>query len=95
MQPLFVSLLIGFAICMVASVLVWLLQLQRYIERHGEPTASVTFNGAIWRDYQTARQIADRIGHKPGSLIWFERLSVTAIAFFIAGVLALVIESLK
>ena len=95
MQILFFSFLIGFGVLMIASVLVWALRIQRYIELHGESSASIIFNGAIWRDYRTARRIADKVGRKPEFLIWFERLSVTAVAFFIAGVLALLIGSLR
>ena len=80
---------------MVASILVWAFQMQRFVESHGERSASVIFTGAILRDYQTARRIADRIGRKPRFLILFERLFITAIVFFIAGVLALLIESLR
>jgi len=95
MQMLVVSLLIGFGVFWVASLLVWAIYIQRYIELHGEPSASVLFNGAILRDYRTARRIADRVGHKPGFLIWFETFSVTAIALFIAGTLAMLIGSLR
>jgi len=79
---------------MFASAFVWALRIQRYIERHGEPSAGVLFNGAIWRDYRAACRIADRIGSKPGFLIWFERLSLTALAFFTAAVLTLLIWNL-
>jgi hypothetical protein len=95
MQILFVSFSIGFGVFMLASVLVWALRIQRYIQSHGEPSASVIFNGAIWRDYRAARRIADRIGSKPRFLIWFERLSLTAAAFFIGGVLAVLIGTFK
>ena len=95
MQILFFSLLIGFGAFMIASVLVWAFRMQRFIELHAERSASVIFTGAILRDYQTARRISDRIGRKPGFLILFERLFITAISFFIAGVLALLIESVR
>jgi hypothetical protein len=95
MQILFFSLLIGFVVFLVAAMLVWAFRIPRYIESHGERSASVIFNGAMWRDYRTARQIADRTGRKPGFLIWFERLSITAMAFFIAGVLTALIGSLR
>jgi hypothetical protein len=94
MQILFTSFLIGFGVFMFASAFVWALRIQRYIERHGEPSAGVLFNGAIWRDYRAACRIADRIGSKPGFLIWFERLSLTALAFFTAAVLTLLIWNL-
>jgi len=95
MQILLVSFLIGFGAFMLASVLVWAFRIQRFVESHGERSASVIFTGAMLRDYQTARRIADRIGRKPGFLILFERLFVAAIAFFISGVLVLLIESLR
>ena len=95
MQILFISLLIGFGVFIVASMLVWAFRMPRYIESHGERSASVIFTGAMLRDYQTARRIADKAGHKPGFLILFERLFITAIAFFIAGVLALLVGSLR
>ena len=95
MQILLFSLLIGFGVFMLASVLVWAFRMQRFIEFHGEHSASVIFTGAMLRDYQTASRIADRIGRKPGFLILFERLFVTAIAFFIAGILVLLVESLR
>jgi hypothetical protein len=95
MQILLVSFSIGFGVFMVASVLAWALRTRRYIESHGEPSASIILNGAIWRDYRAARRIADRIGSKPGFLIWSERLSFTAVAFFIAGVLAVLIGTFK
>ena len=94
MNILLLILLAGFGVFMVASVLVWGFRFQRYIELHGERSASVIFTGAMLRDYQTARRIADRIGRKPGFLILFEQLFVAAIAFFIAGVLVLLVESL-
>ena len=72
MQLLFFSLLIGFGVCMLASALVWAFRIQSYIELHGERSASIIFNGAMWWDYRTARQIARRLGQKPGFLIWFE-----------------------
>jgi len=95
MQILFVSFSIGFGVFMLASVLVWALRIQPYIESHGEPSAGVILNGAIWRDYRAARWIADRIGSKPRFLTWFEQLSLTAVAFFIAGVLAVLIGTFK
>jgi hypothetical protein len=95
MNILLLILLAGFGVFMIASLLVWAFRMQRFVESHGERSASVIFTGAMLRDYQTARRIADRIGRKPGFLILFERLFITAIAFFIAGVLALLIGSLK
>ena len=80
---------------MLASVLVWAFRVQRFVESHGERSASVIFTGAMLRDYQTARRIADKAGRKPGFLILFERLFVTAAAFFIAGILVMLIESLR
>jgi hypothetical protein len=97
MQILFFSLLIGFGVFMLASVLVWAFRMPRYIESHRERSANVIFRlgSPILRDYLTARRIADRAGHKPGFLVLFERLFVTSIAFFIAGLVALVIGSLR
>jgi hypothetical protein len=97
MQILFVSLAVGFGVFMFAAVFVWALRMPRYIESHGERAANVVLRigNPMLRDYLTARRIADRAGRKPGFLILFERLFVTAIAFFIAGVLALLIESLR
>jgi len=82
---------------MLASVLVWAFRMPRYIESHGERSANVIFRlgSPILRDYLTARRIADRDGRKPVFLILFERLFVTAIAFFIAGVLVALIGSLR
>ncbi len=94
MNMLLFILLAGFGVFIVASVLVWGFRFQSYIELHGERSASVIFTGAILRDYKTARRISGKIGRKPGFLILFERLFITAIAFFIAGVLVLLIESL-
>ena len=39
------------------------------------------------------RPRAGKSGHKPRFLILFERLFVTAVAFFIAGILVLLIQS--
>ena len=95
MQILFISLAIGFGAFALAALLVWAFRVQRFVESHGERSASVIFTGAMLRDYQTARRIADKAGHKPGFLILFEWLFVTAAAFFIAGILVMLIQSLR
>jgi hypothetical protein len=95
MQILFISFAGGFAVFMLSSVFVWAFRIQRFVESHGEHSASVIFTGAMLRDYQAARRIADASGRKPGFLILFERLLVTATAFFIAGVLVALIGSLR
>jgi len=76
---------------MFASVLVSASCIQPYIETHGEHTAFAFWQMALWRDYLTARKIAKRLGSKPRFLIWFEILSVTALALFIAGVVTALI----
>jgi hypothetical protein len=95
MQILFFSLAIGFGVFMLTSVVVWLFRIQRYIALHGERSACVAFNGAIWRDYRTARRIADKAGGKPAFLILFERTALMALSFFIGCVLTLLIEGLR
>jgi hypothetical protein len=95
MHMLFFSLAIGFGVFMLTSVVVWVFRIQRYIELHGGRSASVVFNGAIWRDYLTARRIADKAGHKPSFLVLFQTTAVMAAAFFVAGVLTLLIEGLR
>jgi hypothetical protein len=95
MQTLFVSLSFGFGIFGFAATLVWAFRIQHYVELHGEHSACVVFNSAMLRDYRTARRIADRIGRKPGFLIWFERLSITALVFFISGVFVLLIWNFR
>jgi hypothetical protein len=87
--------LAGFGIFGFAAAFVWSLRIQRYIESHGGHSACVFFNGAMLRDYRTARRIARRLGRKPRFLIWFEGLAITAMAFFIAVVLVVAIGGLK
>ena len=95
MQILGISLMIGFGVCTFASLAVWAFRIQRYVDFHGERGACVFFNSAPLRDYQTACRIAERTGRKPKFLIWFKRFYVTAMAFFIAEILALLIKNLK
>jgi len=80
---------------MFAAAFVWALRIQRYIQSHGGHSACSVFNGAIWRDYRTARQISKRVGRKPAFLIWFEALAIAALLFFILGGFALLIEGFK
>jgi hypothetical protein len=87
MQILFTSFLIGFGVFLLAATLVSVFYIQPYIQSHGERSACAMWQIALWRDYQTACRIAKLHGKKPGFLIWFERLSVIALALFIAGVL--------
>ena len=94
MEILLVICLIGFGVFTLSSLLVWAFRVQHFVETHGERSTGVIFTGAMLRDYQAARRIADKAGHKPRFLILFERLFVTAAAFFIAGILVLLIQSL-
>jgi hypothetical protein len=95
MDTLLVSLFVCGGVFGLAASFVWALRIQRYIESHGERSACVLWNGAGLRDYKTARQIAKRLGRKPRFLIWFEGLTITALAFVIAGIFAMLIASLK
>jgi hypothetical protein len=95
MHILFYSFMTGFGVFMFTSVVVWLFRIQRYIALHGERSACVAFNGAIWRDYRKARRIADKAGHKPAFLVLFERTALMAVSFFIAAVLTFLIEGLR
>jgi len=95
MLILLVICLIGFGVFTLSSLLVWAFRVQHFVESHGERSASVIFTRAMLRDYQAARRIAEKSGHKPRVLILFERLFVTATAFFVAGILVLLIESLR
>ena len=95
METLFVSFFLGFGVFGFAATLVWAFRIQRYVELHGEHSACIFFNTAMLRDYRTARRIADRIGRKPRFLIWFERLSITGLVFFVSGVFVLLIWSLR
>jgi hypothetical protein len=93
MQLLIYICVAGFLVSGMASLFVWAVWMQRFVEAHGERTAFVLYNIAPLRDYRTARRISDRIGRKPRFLIWYERLQITAVSFFIAGIVTLLIGS--
>lgn len=78
----------------IAACFVWVLRMQRYVEMHGEKTCFVLYSGAGLRDYRTARRIAERTGHKPRFLAWYERTQIAAISFFIIGIVTLLIWQL-
>ncbi len=79
----------------IAAGFIWALRIQRYVERHGEKTAFFLYSGAGLRDYRTARRIAERAGHKPRFLAWFERLQIAAISFFIIGIVTAALRELN
>jgi hypothetical protein len=79
----------------IAACFVWALRMQRYVERHGEKTAFLLYSGAGLRDYRTARRIAERTGHKPRFLAWYERLQIAAISFFIIGIVTAALGELN
>jgi hypothetical protein len=50
MRILLVICLIGFEVCPLSSLLVWVFRVQHFVESHGERSASVIFTGAMLRD---------------------------------------------
>ena len=86
MEILFYICIAGFLVFGMAAFFVWAIWVHRYVEAHGERTAFFLYSLASLLDYRTARRISERTGRKPRFLVWYERLQITAIAFFIVGV---------
>ena len=95
MEILFYICIAGFLIFGMAAFFVWAIWIHRYVEAHGERPAFFLYNMASLLDYRTARGIAERTGRKPQFLVWYRRLQITAVAFFIVGVGALLIWQLR
>jgi hypothetical protein len=85
----------GFLVFGMAAFIMWAIWIHRYVAAHGERTAFFLYNMAPLLDYRTARRISERTGRKLQFLVWYERLQIGAIAFFIAGVGTLLIWQLR
>ena len=76
----------GLAVALsAAATVIWAVWISRYVELHGERTASFLFTFAAVRDYRAAHDIARRLGQRPWFVTWFGRLMVAAILLFLAA----------
>jgi hypothetical protein len=95
MEILFYICIVGFLVFGMAAFFVWAIWIHRYVEAHGERSAFSLYNVASVLDYRTARRISERTGRKPRFLVWYARLQIAAVTFFILGVGTLLIWELR
>jgi hypothetical protein len=95
MQISFYICLGGFLIFTIAALFVWAIRVHPFIKARGEKSAFFFYNMASLFDYRKARRVSLRIGRKPQFLIWYERLQITAILFFISGIVTLLVSEFR
>ena len=91
MTKLFFVCLIGFVSFWFAAILIWIIQIRPYLERHNQKTEFLLFQSALLKDYRIAAGIGRMEGAKPWFLKAFQILAVTGVLFLLCGLLATIL----
>ncbi|HEX3855789.1 MAG TPA: hypothetical protein VHY30_00660 [Verrucomicrobiae bacterium] len=88
MGTLFFICIIGFGIFWFGAIIIWILKIRPYLERHSQKTGFLLFQSSLLKDHHLALEIARKQGSKPWFLKTFSVFAIVGIVFFLCGLVA-------
>ena len=94
-STLFFICIIGFGIFWFSAIIIWILAIRSYLERHGQKPGFLLFQWSFTQDYRRALDLARKRNEKPWFLKAFLFATVIAILFLVCAMSAVTIEGIK